>query len=138
METTYKDTARGFNGTNGVELNERSFERDAFDIKAVKIQLESSTSTARVMNIALKMLTMDWGDTTIDDVEEMVDARVKELALGTDYKVTGVNSKERPHSIIIRANDIHRAKKLFEARMNHNYNSDRYIAKSVEVYVPEN
>ncbi len=137
METTYKDTNRGFSGTNGVELYEKSFAKDEFDIQAVKVQLESSTATARVMNIALKMLTMDWTDQTINDVEEMIDARVKELALGVDYKVTGVNAKERTHTMYVRANDIHRAKKIFEAKMS-NSSYGPYIAQKVEKFVPEN
>lgn len=49
-------------------------------IEAVQVDLQQSTSAARVMNIAIKLLALDWTDKTIDQVEALVDARLYHIA----------------------------------------------------------
>lgn len=77
------------NDGSAIKISDCSFSKN---VEAVQVKLESSTSTARVMNIAVKMLALNWTDRTIDDVEKMVDERLVELTTGKYYHVTKKNS----------------------------------------------
>lgn len=60
---------------------------DQKEIHRVEVDLQSSTSRARIFNIALKLSTLDWTDVTLDIIEEIADVRLNELATGTNYAV---------------------------------------------------
>jgi len=72
-------------------------------VEGVELQFASSTATARAMNIAMKMLALDWADNTLDVVEKMIDARLIEVATGNSYYVGIINHNDRPTRIQVRA-----------------------------------
>lgn len=50
------------------------------DIRGVQLGFVESTSRARVFNIALKLASLQWTDKVIDQVEKIVDDRIREIA----------------------------------------------------------
>jgi hypothetical protein len=77
MTNKYIETANGF----AVQIRENDWGAGkSHTITGVQVDIVSSTSTARAMNIALKVLALPWTDTTIETVERLLDARLVEIA----------------------------------------------------------
>ncbi len=133
METKMYQTTRGAFGSNGVEMYENY---GGHNIDSVKVKLESSTSTARAMNIAMKILALDWSDQMIDEIEGTLDARIKELALGNDYTITGANIKGREHTMFFRTMTKERAIDMFNKAMERS-SSGPYIVSKVDEFKRE-
>jgi hypothetical protein len=126
METTFKKVQGGLGDAKiGTSL---SFGGGKENIEAVQLTLQSSTATARVMNLAMKMLALDWQEDVLDHVEEMVDNRLLEIVNGKDYKVevlyTRVGDKENYQRIDrfwVRAMNPDRARQIVDEKTARHY-----------------
>jgi len=57
------------------------------EINGVIMNLENSTSRARIFNIAMKLATIDWQDPIVNIVEKLIDDRLVDIAMGTSYVI---------------------------------------------------
>ena len=118
---------------NKAVITVKNFSNDE-EVSGVELSLESSTSRARVFNIALKIATLNWQDTMIDILENQLDERILEIKNGKKYNVVitkkyGENKRTIKHFVI--ANNEERARYLLEKGY------PEYAIVSIEEYVPE-
>lgn len=104
-----KITKRGM--SEGGIITDTQFHGDE-RVKGVQLSLEASTSTARAMNIAMKILAMNWQDHTIDEIEQTIDERLIELANGKNYQITVTLEKGKKTSYYEVATSEDRAKEI--------------------------
>jgi hypothetical protein len=112
---------------NAIEISKHI--TDIEEIEGVHISLESSTASARIFNIALKLATMDWQEPIIDRIEEMLDSRLLEIANG-DYFIIEcqkINGHHWTGGII--AKDEESARKLYED----NYKNSKILSITKKV-----
>lgn len=86
MKNTRIVVDRDWGVDSEVVLGEKRFDGE-MPIEGVTLGMASSTSRARIFNMALKLAAIHWSDPSIDMIEEMIDNRLLELATGKIYSV---------------------------------------------------
>jgi len=64
-------------------------------INGVQLKLSSSTSQARAFNIAIKLASLDWTDCVIDQIENLLDSHLIEIAEANDKGVKQIVSYKK-------------------------------------------
>lgn len=106
-----ENTIKKLTNETSIETSTRAW-NDKETVEGVQLKLNGSTATARVFNIALKLAALEWQDITIDQIENLLDSRLLEVANGSLFTIKCEKENGRTFDTWMKASSEDRAREL--------------------------